>query len=108
MLPAVLLSTLATLNFVQAQKLREELSEREGELAELGYGVGGLEKENSNLEAQVGAGGMFGAAPRRPACSGRRLLYCPALTCPPGSCPPAKLVPANLACWLSLSCRWTR
>jgi predicted nuclease with TOPRIM domain len=38
---------------VQAEELRRQLAEREGELAELGKGLGGLERENANLEAQV-------------------------------------------------------
>ena len=38
---------------VQAEELRRQLAEREGELAELGEGLGGLERENANLEAQV-------------------------------------------------------
>jgi hypothetical protein len=37
----------------QAEELRRQLAEREGELAELGEGLGGLERENANLEAQV-------------------------------------------------------
>ena len=40
---------------LQAAALRAQLAEQEEELAGLGEGLGGLERENSNLEAQVGA-----------------------------------------------------
>lgn len=37
-------------------ELRRQLAARDDELAELGDCLGGLERENSNLEAQVGGG----------------------------------------------------
>lgn len=39
----------------QVEALRAQLAEAEAEAAALGESMGGLERENSNLEAQVGS-----------------------------------------------------
>lgn len=48
---------------LQVAALRAQLAEKEAELEGLGEGLGGLERENSNLEAQVWAPGMFSELP---------------------------------------------